>query len=176
MGEPSYHKVPVMIWWVTFELRGISSGLEHRGGPTQPGVKTRWPGIKCFLFWQRHVLLLADTHVYSAGSVVLLPHTQVVWAMQLPFFLQSVITDDNNVIFVFKDISKSVNDAAWLPPTYWTWSYHSLTSCLSQIVIKNIYSCDEPLTEVTQSPFSYFGTIPHVADPEWGYIWIIYSQ
>lgn len=50
----------------------------HRGGPAQPGVKTRWPGMKCFLFWHRHVLLLADTHVYSVGGAVLPPHTQVV--------------------------------------------------------------------------------------------------
>lgn len=66
----------------------MPSGHKRRGGPAQPGVKTRWPGIKCVLFWHRHVLLLADTRVYSAGGVVLPPYTQVVGMKHavFPFF------------------------------------------------------------------------------------------
>lgn len=56
------------------------------------------------LFWHHHVLLLADTHVYSeGGGVAVLPlRTQVVSMKHAT----SVVTDNNNVIFGIKDILK----------------------------------------------------------------------
>ena len=93
----------------------MSSGLKHRGGPTQPGVKTRWPGIKCFLLWHRPVLLLADARVYTAGGAESPPHTQVVGlkTAAISDINSGDITGDNEVIFLcLKTFKKKENDAA----------------------------------------------------------------
>ena len=52
-----------MIWWVTDEVLGMSSGLKHQGGPAQPGVKKQGGQAQSVFLFIFFILALASVIV-----------------------------------------------------------------------------------------------------------------
>lgn len=160
-----------MIWWVTLEVLGMFSGLEHRGGPAQPGVKTRWPGIKCFFFILAPSCVIVGTHPYvlSRGCGIASSCASY-WYEAFYFYIMSL----QMIIMLFLGLKtfQNENDAAcaWLDTTHplnlelTSW----ITSCSSKIMIQNIYTT-VTMRHCVKSRYPHFlrfRTISHVTDIE----------